>query len=202
MSYHRSGPPSGSGTGRHGSSSGRYTSGRAPSTGSSGAPSSSSDKKIRRKKFYCDYCDIFLTNDVKRARDEHLKGGQHRRALQQYYEKIFAQESMSNTNQMTRLRHGNYGNNDSLNNRMDFLTNVDMNNNNNHSNHIDMRNSMQQHHMTGIEYNINANSNLPIQTQHIQRRIPPPPPSLPPPGAQASFHLHPPTTTTTTTTNK
>ena len=84
----------------------RSHSGKLPSLSTSTGNNKSLGKlkKIRRKKFYCDYCDIFLTNDVKKARDEHLKGGQHRRALQQYYERIVEEE----------IRKGNYplGNSD------------------------------------------------------------------------------------------
>jgi U1 small nuclear ribonucleoprotein C len=36
-------------------------------------------------KFYCDYCDIFLTHDSMRVRNDHNAGWKHKMHLQNYY---------------------------------------------------------------------------------------------------------------------
>lgn len=37
-------------------------------------------------RYYCDYCDVFLTHDSPGARKAHSKGWKHREAVKAYYE--------------------------------------------------------------------------------------------------------------------
>ena len=36
-------------------------------------------------RFYCDYCDAFLTNDSAKGRKQHLHGVKHRELMKQFY---------------------------------------------------------------------------------------------------------------------
>jgi U1 zinc finger len=40
---------------------------------------------MSKRKYYCDYCDAFLTNNTVKERNAHNKGKNHKAAVQRYY---------------------------------------------------------------------------------------------------------------------
>ena len=40
------------------------------------------------KKFFCSYCDVYLTTNARSARKAHLEGHKHKNAVVQYYEEL------------------------------------------------------------------------------------------------------------------
>mmetsp|Transcript_8873 Transcript_8873/g.33514 ORF Transcript_8873/g.33514 Transcript_8873/m.33514 type:complete len:81 (-) Transcript_8873:1079-1321(-) len=41
-------------------------------------------------RYFCDYCDTYLTHDSAQGRKQHMRGWKHREAVKQYYEPIRA----------------------------------------------------------------------------------------------------------------
>lgn len=44
-------------------------------------------------KYYCDYCDIYLTHDSPSVRKSHVNGNKHKMAVKAYYYQLIAEES-------------------------------------------------------------------------------------------------------------
>jgi U1 small nuclear ribonucleoprotein C len=53
-------------------------------------------------KFYCDYCDIYLTHDSLRVRRDHGAGWKHKMQIQNYYANIPAYKVQQVINQITK----------------------------------------------------------------------------------------------------
>ena len=54
-------------------------------------------------RFYCDYCDAYLTHDSAPGRQQHMRGWKHRENFKKHYEKFypqFVQNSIQMQNQM------------------------------------------------------------------------------------------------------
>jgi hypothetical protein len=43
-------------------------------------------------RYFCDYCDAYLTKISPAARAQHQRGAAHRKAFRAYYEKIYTQQ--------------------------------------------------------------------------------------------------------------
>ena len=53
-------------------------------------------------RFYCEYCDIFLTRDSKEGRRAHNIGWRHRLAVREHYSKIIQAETQVKIDQIVR----------------------------------------------------------------------------------------------------
>ena len=42
----------------------------------------------RMPRFFCDYCDTYLTHDSAAGRKQHMRGWKHREAVKQYYDPV------------------------------------------------------------------------------------------------------------------
>lgn len=61
-------------------------------------------------RFFCDYCDAYLTHDSPNGRQQHIRGWKHREAFKLYYEKYFPefmqeQEAQKQMQQMQHMQH-------------------------------------------------------------------------------------------------
>jgi U1 small nuclear ribonucleoprotein C len=43
-------------------------------------------------RYYCDYCDVYLTHDSAPGRAQHNRGGKHREFFKAYYQKVFEEQ--------------------------------------------------------------------------------------------------------------
>ena len=50
-------------------------------------------------KYYCDYCDMFLTHDSPSVRKTHLEGKFHRENYQNYYLKVLKEQAQKMVNE-------------------------------------------------------------------------------------------------------
>jgi U1 small nuclear ribonucleoprotein C len=48
-------------------------------------------------KYYCDYCDVFLTHDAPSVRRDHNTGWKHQAAIRTYFQTVCNQEKMART---------------------------------------------------------------------------------------------------------
>lgn len=48
------------------------------------------------KKYYCEYCDVFLKNSSKSTRQDHNKGKKHLQNKMMYYKKVIIEQCMQN----------------------------------------------------------------------------------------------------------
>src|SRR3989338_5419889 len=51
-------------------------------------------------KYYCDYCDIYLTRDSKQGRKAHFIGWRHKAGVREYYTKIAAKSTQIRINEL------------------------------------------------------------------------------------------------------
>ena len=42
-------------------------------------------------RYFCDYCDVYLTHDSAPGRKQHIRGWKHRENVKQYYEQYMKQ---------------------------------------------------------------------------------------------------------------
>ena len=42
-------------------------------------------------RYFCDYCDVYLTHDSAPGRKQHIRGWKHRENVKQYYEQFMKQ---------------------------------------------------------------------------------------------------------------
>ncbi|KAF2036428.1 zf-U1-domain-containing protein, partial [Setomelanomma holmii] len=52
-------------------------------------------------KFFCDYCDVYLTHDSMSVRKAHNNGRNHLRNVQAYYEQISSEQTQQVINSIT-----------------------------------------------------------------------------------------------------
>ncbi|KAF2737027.1 zf-U1-domain-containing protein, partial [Polyplosphaeria fusca] len=52
-------------------------------------------------KFFCDYCDVYLTHDSMSVRKAHNAGRNHLRNVQSYYEQISSEQTQLVINSIT-----------------------------------------------------------------------------------------------------
>jgi|SRR5690242_12742591 len=52
-------------------------------------------------KFFCDYCDVYLTHDSMSVRKAHNSGRNHLRNVQAYYEQISSEQTQQVINSIT-----------------------------------------------------------------------------------------------------
>ncbi|CCI40504.1 hypothetical protein ABG067_000741 [Albugo candida] len=48
-------------------------------------------------RYYCDYCDTYLTHDSQAGRKQHNRGWKHRENVKLYYEQLLANQTILNT---------------------------------------------------------------------------------------------------------
>ena len=54
-------------------------------------------------RYFCDYCDVYLTHDSAPGRKQHIRGWKHRENVKQYYEQhVTVWKSLSHFSAMTR----------------------------------------------------------------------------------------------------
>mmetsp|Transcript_15594 Transcript_15594/g.30174 ORF Transcript_15594/g.30174 Transcript_15594/m.30174 type:complete len:140 (-) Transcript_15594:747-1166(-) len=55
-------------------------------------------------RFYCDYCDMYLTHDSAHGRRQHRLGWKHRQNFGAFYEHIYAQEEAKKAQEVAQLQ--------------------------------------------------------------------------------------------------
>lgn len=62
-------------------------------------------------RFYCDYCDAYLTHDSPYGRMQHNRGWKHRESFKAYYQKIYpewlAESQQKHLEMMQNIQMGN-----------------------------------------------------------------------------------------------
>jgi U1 small nuclear ribonucleoprotein C len=58
-------------------------------------------------RFFCDYCDAYLTHDSPNGRRQHIRGWKHREAFKLYYEKFFPEfmQEQEAQKQIQQIQH-------------------------------------------------------------------------------------------------
>eukprot|EP01039_Chlorochromonas_danica_P003348 gene3348-3671_t len=51
-------------------------------------------------RYYCDYCDAYLTHDSMTGRQQHMKGWKHRENFKNYYQQFYPQWMMEQQSRM------------------------------------------------------------------------------------------------------
>ena len=61
-------------------------------------------------RYFCDYCDVYLTHDSAPGRKQHIRGWKHRENVKQYYEQFMKQfyEQNAGLHGMARGRAGTW----------------------------------------------------------------------------------------------
>ncbi|KAJ3100899.1 hypothetical protein HDU97_001839 [Phlyctochytrium planicorne] len=60
-------------------------------------------------KYYCDYCDIFLTHDSPSVRKAHNAGWKHKMHVQNYFTNLSQDKVQDVINQITKAYEGKHG---------------------------------------------------------------------------------------------
>ncbi|OUM67899.1 hypothetical protein PIROE2DRAFT_39647 [Piromyces sp. E2] len=61
-------------------------------------------------KYYCDYCDVFLTHDSSSVRKSHNAGWKHKTQVQNYYNALGKDKIQEVIDQITRNKNGTLNN--------------------------------------------------------------------------------------------
>lgn len=59
-------------------------------------------------RYYCDYCDIYLTHDSLKVRRAHDKGAKHVNSVEDHYSREFKKKSQEVVDYMVALYESNY----------------------------------------------------------------------------------------------